>query len=77
MTSEDEEKIEEGRKLLEALGCEVAGKPLFEIMRTMAAIGLEYLRAVKLSRDDAKMGQAMHRRIMTGPRPTSGEATQN
>lgn len=77
MTREDEKKIEEGRTLLEALGEKVAEKPPFEIMRTMAAIGLAHLRAVKASMDVTKSAQAMNRRIMTGPRPSPEEALLN
>ncbi len=77
LTPEDERKIEEGRRLLEALGSEVAGKSPTEILTFLAGIGLAHLRAVKACRDTDKAIQEMTRRIQAGPRPTPKEAARN
>lgn len=77
MTAEDIAKIEEGRRLLKAIGEEVDGKSHFEILRIMADIGLGHLRAMKVQLDTIKAHQEVQRRIQTGPRPTPEEAAQN
>ncbi len=77
MTDEDKTKIEEGRRLLEALGEQVVDKSPLEILKIMGGIGLAYLRAVKANQDMAKVAQEMSRRIQEGPRPSPEEAAQN
>ncbi|MHB9074625.1 MAG: hypothetical protein ACYC6G_14000 [Desulfobaccales bacterium] len=74
---ESREKIEEGRRLLEAIGESVAGKSRLEIMAIMAGIGLAHLRVVKVSMDATKAAQEMSRRIQQGPRPSRNEAHLN
>jgi len=74
---ESREKIEEGRRLLEAIGESTVGKSRLEIMAIMAGIGLAHLRAVKISIDATKAAQAMSRRIQEGPRPSRNEAHLN
>lgn len=77
MKPEDKEKIEEGRKLLEAIGATVEGKSRCDILRIMAGIGLAHLRTYKASLDVTKAAQEMARRIQAGPRPSREEASLN
>ena len=77
MNFEDKANIEEGRRLLQAIGEKVAGKSQFDIMRIMAAVGLASLRMAKINMDAAKAAQEMQRRICAGPRPTPKEAGLN
>ena len=74
---ESREKVEEGRRLLEAIGEATAGKSRLEIMAIMADIGLAHLRAVKVSMDATKAAREMSRRIQQGPRPSRDEAQLN
>ncbi|MHB9075604.1 MAG: hypothetical protein ACYC6G_19030 [Desulfobaccales bacterium] len=71
------QKLQEGRKLLEAIGEPVAQKSDLAIFDVLAGIGLAHLRAFKAALDVKKAAREMSRRIQEGPRPSRDEAHLN